>query len=90
MVKALLKSFGLGRNFSNPREEIQDLIKEVGSQEEAFDDHEKILLNNILGLRAITASDIMVIKSFKKETLRNIINLEKFMLLKLAKSFKLF
>ena len=60
MVKALLKSFGLGRNFSNPREEIQDLIKEVGSQEEALDDHEKILLNNILGLRAITASDIMV------------------------------
>ena len=31
-----------------------------------------------------------VIKSLKKETLKNIINLEKFMLLKLAKSFKLF
>ena len=32
----------------------------------------------------------LAIKSLKKETLRNIIDLEKFMLPKLAKSFKLF
>ena len=60
MVKSILKSFGLGKNQTNPREEIQDLIREEGPKEEAFNAHEKILLKNILGLRAITASDIMV------------------------------
>ena len=60
MVKSILKSFGLGKAQSNPREEIQDIISEEGQKEEAFDAHEKILLKNILGLRAITASDVMV------------------------------
>ena len=60
MVKSILKSFGLGKTQTNPREEIQDLIREEGPKEEAFNAHEKILLKNILGLRAITASDIMV------------------------------
>ena len=60
MVKTFLKNFGLMRSLSNPREEIHDLIREEGSEEETFDAHEKILLNNILGLRAITALDVMV------------------------------
>ena len=60
MVKSILKSFGLSKAQSNPREEIQDIISEEGQKEEAFDAHEKILLKNILGLRAITSSDIMV------------------------------
>ena len=60
MVKSILKSFGLGKAQSNPREEIQDIISEEGQKEEAFDAHEKILLKNILGLRAITSADIMV------------------------------
>ena len=60
MVKSFLKNFRLSRNLSNPREEIQDLIREDGSSEETFDAHEKILLNNILGLRAISAADVMV------------------------------
>ena len=60
MVKSILKSFGLSKSQSNPREEIQDIISEEGQKEEAFDAHEKILLKNILGLRAITASDVMV------------------------------
>lgn len=60
MVKSILKSFGLSKVQSNPREEIQDIISEEGQKEEAFDAHEKILLKNILGLRAITASDVMV------------------------------
>ena len=60
MVKSILKSFGLSKAQSNPREEIQDIISEEGQKEEAFDAHEKILLKNILGLRAITSADIMV------------------------------
>ena len=50
MVKSILKSFGLSKAQSNPREEIQDIISEEGQKEEAFDAHEKILLKNILGL----------------------------------------
>ena len=30
MVKSILKSFGLGKTQTNPREEIQDLIREEG------------------------------------------------------------
>ena len=60
MVKSILKSFGFSKSQTNPREEIQDIISEEGPKEQAFDAHEKILLKNILGLRAITASDIMV------------------------------
>ena len=60
MVKSFLKNFRLSRNLSNPREEIQDLIREDGPSEETLDAHEKILLNNILGLRAISAADVMV------------------------------
>ena len=60
MVKSILKSFGFSKSQNNPREEIQDIISEEGPKEQAFDAHEKILLKNILGLRAITASDIMV------------------------------
>ena len=60
MVKSFLKNFRLSRSLSNPREEIQDLIREDGPSEETLDAHEKILLNNILGLRAISAADVMV------------------------------
>ena len=60
MVKSILKSFGFSKSQTDPREEIQDIISEEGPKEQAFDAHEKILLKNILGLRAITASDIMV------------------------------
>ena len=60
MVKSILKSFGLSKSQSNPREEIEDIISEEGQKEEAFDAHEKLLLKNILGLRTITAADVMV------------------------------
>ena len=56
--KINLKSFGLSKSQSK-LEEIEDIISEEGLKEEAFDAHEKLLLN-ILGLRAITAADIMV------------------------------
>ena len=60
MVKSILKSFWLSKSQSNPREEIEDIISEEGQKEEAFDAHEKLLLKNILGLRTITAADVMV------------------------------
>ena len=47
MVKSILKSFGLSKSQSNPREEIEDIISEEGQKEEAFDAHEKLLLKNI-------------------------------------------
>ena len=48
MVKSILKSFGLSKSQTNPREEIEDIISEEGQKEEAFDAHEKLLLKNIL------------------------------------------
>jgi len=81
MVKSILKSFGLSKSQSNPREEIEDIISEEGQKEEAFDAHEKLLLKNILGLRTITAADVMVPraeiiavdKSIKIEKIKNIL-----------------
>ena len=35
MVKSILKSFGLSKSQSNPREEIEDIISEEGQKEEA-------------------------------------------------------
>ena len=53
-------------------------------------DNEEALQNLKFQKAMQQLEDPLQIKSLKKETLKNIINLEKFMLLKLAKSFKLF
>ena len=49
----------LGKSVSD-REELTDLIETSIKQTVAFDNHESALLQNMLGLRDITAEDVMV------------------------------
>ena len=60
MIKKILQLFRINKYSSDPREEIKDIITEDSSGKEIFNIHEKILLENILGLRSITAQDVMV------------------------------
>ena len=60
MIKNILQFFRINKYSSDPREEIKDIITEDSSGKEIFNIHEKILLENILGLRSITAQDVMV------------------------------
>ena len=60
MIKKVLQLFRINKYSSDPREEIKDIITEDSSGKEIFNIHEKILLENILGLRSITAQDVMV------------------------------
>ena len=60
MIKKILQLFRINKYNSDPREEIQDIISEDSSGKETFNIHEKLLLENILGLRSITAQDVMV------------------------------
>ncbi len=60
MIKNFINFFKINKYNSDPREEIQDIISEDSSGKETFNVHEKILLENILGLRSITAQDVMV------------------------------
>ena len=64
MVKSILKSFGLSKSQSNPREEIEDIISEEGQKEEAFDAHEKKMnyMDALIGdkniLKSLTEKEI--------------------------------
>ncbi len=60
MIKNFINFFKIHKYNSDPREEIQDIISEDSSGKETFNVHEKILLENILGLRSITAQHVMV------------------------------
>jgi CBS domain containing-hemolysin-like protein len=59
---ALSKFFGLfrPRSAENVRETLEELIEDRSGSETPIDDHERILLGNVLRLRDVTAADVMV------------------------------
>ena len=60
MIRALSKIFPFFNKAVSDREELTDLIETSIKETVAFDNHESALLQNMLGLRDITAEDVMV------------------------------
>ncbi|MGC6517556.1 MAG: hemolysin family protein [Candidatus Puniceispirillaceae bacterium] len=60
MFQQLSKLFPFMNRSVSDREELTDLIETSIKQTVAFDNHESALLQNMLGLRDITAEDVMV------------------------------
>ncbi|MBT5264006.1 MAG: HlyC/CorC family transporter [Rhodospirillaceae bacterium] len=60
-LKRLLRSLGLSRNGGTTvRDTIEELIEEKSEDEVEIDLHERALIRNVLGLRDISAVDVMV------------------------------
>lgn len=60
-VRRVLKALGLWRNgHANSRDTLEEYIEEKLEDEVAIDPHEGALIRNVLGLRDITAEDVMV------------------------------
>jgi len=59
-MKILSKLFPFFSKSVSDREELTDLIETSLKETESFDNHETALLQNMLGLRDITADDVMV------------------------------
>ena len=60
MMRALSKILPFFNKAVSDREELTDLIETSIKETVAFDNHESALLQNMLGLRDITAEDVMV------------------------------
>ena len=61
MIKALLgKIFPRFVNAPSLRQELTDLLEESTNHQAGFDSHEGTLLRNFLGLRDMTAADVMI------------------------------
>ena len=60
MWRPLTKLFPFLAKSPSDREELTDLIETSIKETVAFDNHERALLQNMLGLRDITAEDVMV------------------------------
>jgi len=60
MWRSLSKIFPFFGKSVSDREELTDLIETSIKETVAFDNHERALLQNMLGLRDITAEDVMV------------------------------
>lgn len=59
--RTLLRAVGLGRNGnSGVRASLEELIDENGEDSSPIDPHEGAIIRNVLGLRDITAYDVMV------------------------------
>lgn len=59
--RSLLRAVGLGRNGSSAvRASLEELIEENGEDHSPIDPHEGAIIRNVLGLRDITAYDVMV------------------------------
>jgi CBS domain containing-hemolysin-like protein len=59
--RTLLRAIGLGRNGSSAvRASLEELIDENGEDATPIDPHEGAIIRNVLGLRDITAYDVMV------------------------------
>lgn len=59
--RTLLRSVGLGRNGTSAvRASLEELIDENGEDSSPIDPHEGAIIRNVLGLRDITAVDVMV------------------------------
>jgi magnesium and cobalt transporter len=59
-LKRGLRSIGIGSNGSTMRDTLEELIEEEHVDEVAIDGHERTLIRNVLGLRDISARDVMV------------------------------
>ena len=60
-LRTLLKAVGLGRNGTSAvRASLEELIEENGEDAAPIDPHEGAIISNVLGLRDITAYDVMV------------------------------
>lgn len=59
--RTLMRTIGLGRNGSSAvRASLEELIEENGEDSSPIDPHEGAIIRNVLGLRDITAYDVMV------------------------------
>ncbi|MEQ8398942.1 hemolysin family protein [Thalassobaculum sp.] len=59
--RTLLRAIGLGRNGNSAvRASLEELIEENGEDSSPIDPHEGAIIRNVLGLRDITAYDVMV------------------------------
>lgn len=59
--RTLLRSVGLGRNGTSAvRASLEELIEENGEDNSPIDPHEGAIIRNVLGLRDMTAYDVMV------------------------------
>lgn len=59
--RTLMRSVGLGRNGTSAvRASLEELIDENGEDASPIDPHEGAIIRNVLGLRDITAYDVMV------------------------------
>jgi magnesium and cobalt transporter len=59
-LKGWLKVMRRGKGGETVREAIEDLIEDRDASEILIDDHERLMLGNILHLRDVTAYDVMV------------------------------
>lgn len=59
-LRVWLKSFRRARGGESVRDTLEELIEEREDAEIPIDDHERLLLGNILHLRDVTAADVMV------------------------------
>lgn len=59
-IKKGLRSIGLAPNGTTMRDTLEELIEEEHVDEVAIDGHERTLIRNVLGLRDISARDVMV------------------------------
>jgi magnesium and cobalt transporter len=59
-LKRGLRSIGLAPNGTTMRDTLEELIEEEHVDEVAIDGHERTLIRNVLGLRDISARDVMV------------------------------
>ncbi len=59
-VRSLIRSLKRHRNGDSVRDTLEELIEEREDNEIPIDEHERLLLGNILHLRDVTASDVMV------------------------------
>ncbi|MBW7852312.1 MAG: HlyC/CorC family transporter [Rhodospirillales bacterium] len=59
-LRTWLRLLRRGRNGESVRDTLEELIEEREEAEIPIDDHERLLLGNVLHLRDVTASDVMV------------------------------
>ncbi len=60
-LRTVLRAAGLGRNGTSAvRASLEELIEENGENASPIDPHEGAIISNVLGLRDITAYDVMV------------------------------
>jgi magnesium and cobalt transporter len=59
-IKRVLRAMGLLPNGNTVRDTLEELIEDEGGDTVEIDSHERTLIRNVLGLRDISARDVMV------------------------------